>query len=124
MKVQKNQIYYADLNPVRGSEQGGIRPVLILQNNVGNKSSPTVIVAAVTSRGKKPHLPTHVTIRLDDGKLPKASIAMLEQIRTIDKDRLLDYVGRIDISTSYAIERASLVSLGIDLYKSYRRVYG
>ena len=91
MKVQKNQIYYADLNPVRGSEQGGIRPVLILQNNVGNKSSPTVIVAAVTSRGKKPHLPTHVTIRLDDGKLPKASIAMLEQIRTIDKDRLLDY---------------------------------
>lgn len=124
MKVQKNQIYYADLNPVRGSEQGGIRPVLILQNNVGNKSSPTVIVAAVTSKSKKPHLPTHVTIKLEDGKLPRASMAMLEQIRTIDKDRLLDYIGRVDKLTSLAIERAALVSLGIDLYTSYRRVYG
>jgi mRNA interferase MazF len=124
MKIKKNQIYYANLSPVRGSEQGGIRPVLILQNNVGNKMSPTVIVAAVTSKSKKTSLPTHVQIKLEDGKLPRESMAMLEQIRTIDKDRLLDYVGRVDKLTSLAIERAALVSLGIDLYTSYRRVYG
>ena len=124
MKIQKNQIYYANLSPVRGSEQGGIRPVLILQNNVGNKMSPTVIVAAVTSKSKKTNLPTHVQIKLEDGKLPRESIAMLEQIRTIDKNRLLDYIGQVDTPTSFAIERASLASLGIDLCKSYRRLYG
>lgn len=124
MKIKKNQIYYANLSPVRGSEQGGIRPVLILQNNVGNKMSSTVIVAAVTSKSKKTNLPTHVQIKLEDGKLPRESMAMLEQIRTIDKDRLLDYVGRVDKMTTLAIERAALVSLGIDLYTSYRRVYG
>jgi mRNA interferase MazF len=86
--------------------------------------SPTVIVAAVTSKSKKTSLPTHVQIKLEDGKLPRESMAMLEQIRTIDKDRLLDYVGRVDKLTSLAIERAALVSLGIDLYTSYRRVYG
>ena len=96
MKVQKNEIYYADLNPVQGSEQGGIRPVLIIQNDIGNKASPTVIIAAITSKGKKKGLPTHVTIRLEEGSLPKESMAMLEQIRTIDKDRLIKYVGRID----------------------------
>ena len=124
MKVQKNQIYYADLNPVQGSEQGGIRPVLVIQNDAGNKASPTVIIAAVTSRGKKPHLPTHVIIRLEEGKLPKSSMAMLEQIRTIDKNRLLQYIGKIDDASAKAVERASLISLGIDLYQTYQRLYG
>lgn len=123
MKIQKNQIYYADLNPVQGSEQGGIRPVLIIQNDIGNKASPTVIIAAITSKGKKMHLPTHVTISLEDGKLPKESMAMLEQIRTIDKDRLLQYVGKIDETSANAIERASLISLGIDVYQTYQRLY-
>ena len=123
MKVQKNEIYYADLNPVQGSEQGGIRPVLIIQNDIGNKASPTVIIAAITSKGKQKGLPTHVTIRLEEGSLPKESIAMLEQIRTIDKDRLIKYVGRIDTCSANAIERASLASLGIDIYKTYQRLY-
>ena len=123
MKVQKNEIYYADLNPVQGSEQGGIRPVLIIQNDIGNKASPTVIIAAITSKGKKKGRPTHVTIRLEEGSLPKESMAMLEQIRTIDKDRLIKYVGRIDTCSANAIERASLASLGIDIYKTYQRLY-
>ena len=123
MKVQKNEIYYADLNPVQGSEQGGIRPVLIIQNDIGNKASPTVIIAAITSKGKQKGLPTHVTIRLEEGSLPKESMAMLEQIRTIDKDRLIKYVGRIDTGSANAIERASLASLGIDIYKTYQRLY-
>jgi mRNA interferase MazF len=123
MKVQKNQIYYADLNPVQGSEQGGIRPVLIIQNDIGNKASPTVIIAAITSKGKKKGLPTHVAIKLEEGSLPKESMAMLEQIRTIDKDRLIKYVGRIDTGSANAIERASLASLGIDIYKTYQRLY-
>lgn len=123
MKVQKNEIYCADLNPVQGSEQGGIRPVLIIQNDIGNKASPTVIIAAITSKGKKKGLPTHVTIKLEEGSLPKESMAMLEQIRTIDKDRLIKYVGRIDTGSANAIKRASLASLGIDIYKTYQRLY-
>jgi mRNA interferase MazF len=123
MKINKNEIYYADLNPVQGSEQGGIRPVLIIQNDIGNRASPTVIIAAITSKGKKMNLPTHVTIKLKDGKLPKESMAMLEQVRTIDKNRLLHYVGRIDESSACAIERASLVSLGIDIEQTYQRLY-
>ena len=123
MKIQKNQIYYADLNPVQGSEQGGIRPVLIIQNDIGNMASPTVIIAAITSKEKKMNLPTHVTISLEDGKLPKESMAMLEQIRTIDKDRLLQYIGKIDKASANAIERASLISLGIDVYQTYQRLY-
>ena len=88
MKVQKNEVYYADLSPVIGSEQGGVRPVLVIQNDVGNKVSPTVIVAAITSRQKKMRMPTHVPIKLEEGRLPKNSMAMLEQIRTIDKERI------------------------------------
>ena len=123
MKVQKNEIYYADLNPVQGSEQGGIRPVLIIQNDIGNKASPTVIIAAITSKSKKMNLPTHVTIKLEDGNLPKESMAMMEQIRTIDKNRLLQYVGKIDNDSANSIERASLISLGIDIHKTYQRLY-
>lgn len=123
MTVHKNEVYYADLSPVIGSEQGGTRPVLVIQNDTGNKVSPTIIVAAITSRQKKLKMPTHVRIKLEDGRLPKNSMAMLEQIRTIDKERLKNYVGRIDKQSAEAIERAALVSMGIDLYKSYHKQY-
>ena len=96
MTVHKNEVYYADLSPIIGSEQGGTRPVLVIQNDTGNKVSPTIIIAAITSQQKKIRLPTHVPIKLEDGNLPKHSMVMLEQIRTIDKKRLLHYVGRID----------------------------
>ena len=124
MTVHKNEVYYADLSPVIGSEQGGTRPVLVIQNDVGNKVSPTIIVAAITSRKKKMKMPTHVSITMEDGRLPKNSMAMLEQIRTIDKERLKNYVGKIDKQSAAAIERASLESLGIDVHKTYRRLYG
>lgn len=123
MTVHKNEVYYADLSPVVGSEQGGTRPVLIIQNDNGNKVSPTIIVAAITSRKKKMRMPTHVPISMEEGRLPKNSMAMLEQIRTIDKDRLQNYVGKIDKSSADAIEFASLRSLGIDIWKCYKRLY-
>lgn len=123
MTVHKNEVYYADLSPVIGSEQGGTRPVLIIQNDNGNKVSPTIIVAAITSRKKKMRMPTHVPISMEEGRLPKNSMAMLEQIRTIDKDRLQNYVGKIDKSSADAIEFASLRSLGIDIWKCYKRLY-
>lgn len=97
MTVHKSEVYYADLSPVTGSEQGGTRPVLIIQNDIGNKASPTVIIAAITSRKKKLRMPTHVPIKMEEGRLPKNSMVMLEQIRTIDKSRLSNYVGRIDM---------------------------
>ena len=122
--IRRGDIFYADLRPVIGSEQGGVRPVLIIQNDIGNKASPTVIVAAITSRKKKLRMPTHVPIKLEEGRLPKNSKVMLEQIRTIDKSRLSNYVGRIDKQSANAVERASLESLGIDIYKTYRRLYG
>ena len=111
-KIMRGEIYYADLSPVIGSEQGGMRPVLVLQNNVGNKHSPTVIVAVITSRLGKPKLPTHV--KLGASYLAKDSMVLLEQIRTIDKRRLLEYVGRVTLDEMSAIERALLVSVGID----------
>lgn len=88
MTVHKNEVYFADLSPVIGSEQGGIRPVVIIQNDIGNQMSPTVIVAALTSRRKKLRMPTHVRVHLEKGRMMKNSIAMLEQVRTIDKTRL------------------------------------
>lgn len=123
MKIHKNDVYYADLSPVIGSEQGGVRPVLVLQNNIGNKHSPTIIVAAITSKKKHARMPTHVPITMASGKLPKNSIVMLEQIRTIDKERLVNFVGRISDRSIKLIERASLISLGIDLYKAYHNFY-
>ena len=122
MTVHKNEVYSADLSPVIGSEQGGSRPVLVIQNDVGNKVSPPIIVAAITSRRKKMKMPTHVSITMEDVRLPKNSMAMLEQIRTIDKERLKNYVGKIDKQSAEAIERASLESLGIDVHKTYRRL--
>ena len=111
-KIMRGEIYYADLSPVIGSEQGGMRPVLVLQNNVGNKHSPTVIVAVITSRLGKPKLPTHV--KLGASYLAKDSMVLLEQIRTIDKRRLLEYIGHVTLDEMSIIERALLVSVGID----------
>lgn len=124
MTVHKNEVYYTDLSPVVGSEQGGTRPVLVIQNDTGNKASPTIIVAAITSRKKKMRMPTHVPISMEIGKLPKNSMVMLEQIRTIDKERFKDYVGKIDRQSADDVAKASLESLGIDIYNTYRRLYG
>ena len=95
-EIKHGEIYYADLNPVIGSEQGGIRPVLIIQNDVGNKYSPTVIVTPFTSKIEKLSLPTHIFIRSADSGLPQDSIILLEHIRTIDKSRLRGYVGKLE----------------------------
>lgn len=96
MTVRRGDIYYADLSPVVGSEQGGIRPVLIVQNDVGNRFSPTVIVAAITSQMDKARLPTHIRLQTTAGGLQRESIVLLEQIRTLDKRRLKEYMGRLD----------------------------
>ena len=124
MTVHKNEVYFADLSPVIGSEQGGIRPVVIIQNDIGNQMSPTVIVAALTSRRKKLRMPTHVLVHLEKGRMMKNSIAMLEQVRTIDKTRLKKYVGKVDQNSANAIESASMISLGLDVDKIHRRLYG
>lgn len=110
----RGDIYYADLSPIVGCEQGGVRPVLIIQNNVGNRYSPTVIVAAVTSRMEKHPLPTHVFISRKYG-LQKNSIIMLEQIRTIDKTRLLEYIGHLDCNDMRAIDASLRISLDVNL---------
>ncbi len=109
--MRRKEIYYADLNQVRGSEQGGVRPVLILQNDMGNKHSPTTIVAPITSRQTKAKLPTHVDIQISE--LPKDSIVLLEQIRTIDKTRLGQFVGTLDKSSMGRVDHAIVISLGI-----------
>ena len=111
-EIKRGKVYYADLNPVRGSEQGGIRPVVILQNDTGNKFSPTTIVAAITSITKKHTLPTHVAVDCDF--LEKESIVLLEQIRTIDKSRLTDYLGSLNSETMDRIHRAIEISFGLD----------
>lgn len=111
--IRRGEIYYADLSPVKGSEQGGFRPVLIIQNNVGNHYSPTVIVAAITSRKKKHDLPTHVRLTSPEYGLENYSVILLEQVRTIDRTRLKDYVGKIDEGTTQAVDQAIAISMGI-----------
>ncbi len=111
MEVKRGEIYYADLSPVVGSEQGGVRPVLVVQNDVGNKYSPTVIVCAVTSKLSKAKLPTHVEINMGYG-LTKASVALLEQLRTIDKRRLKEKIGELPLAIMRCVDKAILVSLG------------
>ena len=96
LNIRRGDIFYADLSPVVGSEQGGIRPVLIIQNNVGNRHSPTVICAAITSKMNKAKLPTHIEISASSYKIVKNSVILLEQIRTIDKQRLKEFVCHID----------------------------
>ena len=112
--VHRGEIYYADLNPVVGSEQGGIRPVLILQNEVGNWFSPTVIVAAMTARGSKVHLPTHVPVGTDSG-LRRPSIVLAEQVRTIDKIRLR--VGMLSPEKQEQVDRALRISFALSTQK-------
>ena len=113
MIVRRGDIYYADLSPVVGSEQGGIRPVLIVQNDVGNKFSPTVIAAAITSQRFKTNLPTHIQVDAQECGLSKDSIVLLEQVRTIDKRRLKERMGNLDESDMSRVNRALSVSLGI-----------
>lgn len=111
MQMKRGDVYYADLSPVVGSEQGGIRPVLIIQNDIGNKHSPTVICAAITSRMNKAKLPTHVEISSRDYGVVKDSVVLLEQIRTIDKQRLKEYVCRVDNKLMKKVDEALLISL-------------
>lgn len=111
MQVKRGDIFYADLSPVIGSEQGGIRPVLIIQNNVGNRHSPTVICAAITSRMNKAKLPTHVEIDAGKYHIVKNSVILLEQIRTIDKQRLKDMVCHLDHEIMKKVDEALSISL-------------
>ena len=112
MTVKRGDIFYADLSPVVGSEQGGVRPVLIVQNDVGNKYSPTVIAAAVTSKLTKARLPTHIELDASLYGLSKNSVVLLEQIRTLDKRRLKERIGELPLSTMQKVNGALLVSLG------------
>ncbi len=111
-QVKRGEIYYADLSPVVGSEQGGIRPVLIVQNDIGNKFSPTVIVVAITSQLGKAKLPTHIELPADQYNLPKNSVALLEQIRTLDKRRLQEKVTTLSSEKMREVNKALLISLG------------
>ena len=113
MTVKRGDIYYADLSPVVGSEQGGLRPVLIIQNDVGNRYSPTVIAAAITSRMGKTRLPTHIDIYADKAGLSKDSVILLEQIRTLDKRRLKEKMGHLDESVMQRVDNAIAVSFGL-----------
>ncbi len=113
MNVRRGDIYYADLSPVVGSEQGGVRPVLIVQNDVGNRFSPTVIAAAITSQRDKTKLPTHIQLQADDSGLVRDSIVLLEQIRTIDKRRLKERMGRLDSQSMNQVDQALSISFGL-----------
>lgn len=115
MNIRRGDIYYADLSPVVGSEQGGLRPVLIVQNDVGNKYSPTVIAAAITSRMGKAKLPTHIDVTGDGAGLARDSVILLEQIRTIDKTRLKEKMGHLDDDTMRGVNTAISVSFGLSV---------
>ena len=113
MLVKRGEIYYADLSPVVGSEQGGMRPVLIVQNDVGNRHSPTVIASAITSQKDKSKLPTHISINADRCGLAKDSIVLLEQVRTLDKQRLKERMGELDEGAMTKVDNALSVSFGL-----------
>ncbi|MBS4032076.1 MAG: type II toxin-antitoxin system PemK/MazF family toxin [Clostridiales bacterium] len=113
MEVKRGYIFFADLSPVVGSEQGGVRPVLVVQNDVGNKYSPTVIIAAITSQIEKAKLPTHVEVEAKEYGLEKDSVILLEQIRTIDKQRLQDKVTELDDRVMQRVNQALKISLGL-----------
>ncbi len=114
MTVRRGDIYYADLSPVVGSEQGGVRPVLIVQNDLGNRYSPTVIAAAITSRKTKADLPTHIRVNAGDSGLQQDSIVLLEQVRTLDKTRLREHMGTLDPGDMRRVNRALGVSFGLN----------
>jgi mRNA interferase MazF len=111
--IKRGDIFYADLSPVIGSEQGGVRPVLIVQNDIGNKYSPTVIASAITSQINKAKLPTHIELSAKDYGLPKDSVVLLEQIRTIDKKRLREKIGHLDDELMEKVNEALTVSFGL-----------
>lgn len=112
--IKRGELYYADLSPVIGSEQGGVRPVLIVQNDIGNKYSPTIIAAAVTSKINKAKLPTHIELSAVDYGLQRDSVVLLEQIRTIDKRRLKERIGLLPENTMLMVDNALLISLGFN----------
>jgi len=116
MLVRRGDVYYADLRPVVGSEQGGVRPVLVIQNDAGNRHSPTVIVAAITSRMNKAKLPTHVEVSAERYGIVKDSVILLEQVRTIDKSRLREKICHLESDIQRKIDRALLISLSLDTY--------
>lgn len=111
--VKRGEIYYADLSPVIGSEQGGVRPVLIVQNDTGNRHSPTVIAAAITSQMGKAKLPTHIELEPQRYGLPKESVILLEQVRTLDKQRLRQRMGQVDSDVMEKVDEAIAVSFGL-----------
>lgn len=114
MVIRRGDVFYADLRPVIGSEQGGIRPVLIIQNDVGNRHSPTVICAAITSKMNKAKLPTHIELTVEEHHMVKDSVILLEQIRTIDKTRLKDKICHLDDTVIKKINKALCISLDLD----------
>ena len=114
MTIKRGELYYADLSPVVGSEQGGVRPVLVVQNDVGNKYSPTVIAAAVTSKINKAKLPTHIELPSNSYGLAKDSVILLEPIRTLDKRRLKERIGELSETTMTRVDKAILISLGFE----------
>lgn len=111
--IHRGDIFYANLNPVLGSEQGGLRPVLIIQNDVGNMYSPTTIIAAITSKIKRAKLPTHIEISATRYRLEKDSVILLEQLRTIDRQRLKERIARLDDATMLKVNEAIVISLGL-----------
>ncbi|TCL58172.1 type II toxin-antitoxin system PemK/MazF family toxin [Allofournierella massiliensis] len=119
--IRRGDLFYADLNPVVGSEQGGIRPVLVIQNDVGNHFSPTVVAAAITSRKAKNSLPTHILLENVPGLTP-TSLLLLEQLRTIDRKRLRGYIGRISKEKMLEVDAALAISIGIG-YPNERRTH-
>ena len=113
MIIKRGDIYYADLRPVIGSEQGGVRPVLIIQNDTGNRHSPTVIAAAITSQTGKANLPTHISLAARSCGLTRDSVILLEQVRTLDKSRLRERMGRLDEPAMHQVDNAIAVSFGL-----------
>ena len=120
MRIYKGDIFYADLTPVVGCEQGGVRPILVVQNNTGNRYSPTVIVAAITSRTGKQHLPTHIRLGEPQNGLRQNSLVLLEQVRTIDRSRLRDYIGTLTDRQLREVDEALAVSFGLELAEEPR----
>lgn len=112
-EVKRGEVFYADLSPVVGSEQGGVRPVLIVQNDIGNRFSPTVIAAAITSKQDKTNLPTHISVKAGTGGLSRDSVVLLEQIRTLDKHRLRERAGRVGAEEMRKVDAALGVSFGL-----------
>ncbi len=118
--IKRGELYYADLSPVVGSEQGGVRPILIVQNDTGNKYSPTIIAAAITSQLNKARLPTHIELNANEFGLIKNSVILLEQIRTLDKKRLKERIGELSKATMQKVNTALLISLGFGDNSSYK----